>query len=92
MTTIKAIPSEECKKVIENFARRIQVCSQRQEAHLEHFLSSNKSKTFYSIDLILLSVLKPNILLMYVTFYNLISETLEIIQTLVMIVFFWVTL
>lgn len=33
---IKAIPREECGRVIENFARRIQVCLQRRGAHLEH--------------------------------------------------------
>ena len=35
---IKAIPREECAKVIENFARRIQVCLQRQWAHFEHII------------------------------------------------------
>jgi len=33
---IRAIPREECERVIENFARQIQMCLQRQEAHLEH--------------------------------------------------------
>ena len=33
---IRAIPREECRRVIENFARRIQVCLQRRGAHLEH--------------------------------------------------------
>ena len=33
---IRAIPREECWRVIENFARRIQMCLQRREAHLEH--------------------------------------------------------
>jgi len=33
---IRAIPREECGRVIENFARRIQMCLQRRGAHLEH--------------------------------------------------------
>jgi len=33
---IRAIPREECGKVIENFARRIQMCLQRRGPHLEH--------------------------------------------------------
>ena len=33
---IRAIPREECGRVIENFARRIQMCPQRRGAHLEH--------------------------------------------------------
>ena len=33
---IRAIPREECRRVIENFARRIQVCLQRRGGHLEH--------------------------------------------------------
>jgi len=33
---IRAIPRAECGKVIENFARRIQMCLQRRGAHLEH--------------------------------------------------------
>jgi len=33
---IRAIPREECGRVIENFARRIQVCLQRRGAHFEH--------------------------------------------------------
>ena len=36
-TTILAIPREECKKFIDNFVLRIQVCLQRQGAHFEHF-------------------------------------------------------
>ena len=35
-TAIRAIPREECGRVIENFARRIQVCLQRRGAHFEH--------------------------------------------------------
>ena len=35
---IKAIPREECGRVIEKFARRIQVCLQRWGANLEHIL------------------------------------------------------
>ena len=33
---IRAIPREECRRVIENFVRRIQMCLQRRGAHLEH--------------------------------------------------------
>jgi len=33
---MRAIPREECGRVIENFARRIQMCLQRRGAHLEH--------------------------------------------------------
>jgi len=33
---IRAIPREVCGRVIENFARRIQMCLQRRGAHLEH--------------------------------------------------------
>ena len=36
--TVRAIPKEESVRVIENFARRIQVCLQRRGAHLEHVL------------------------------------------------------
>ena len=35
---IRAIPREECVRVIDNFARRIQVCLQRKGAHLEHIM------------------------------------------------------
>jgi len=33
---IRAIPREECGRVIQNFARRIQMCLQRRGAHFEH--------------------------------------------------------
>ena len=33
---IRAIPMEECGRVIESLARRIQMCLQRQGVHLEH--------------------------------------------------------
>jgi len=33
---IRAIPREECGRVIEKFAHRIQMCLQRRGAHLEH--------------------------------------------------------
>jgi len=33
---IRAIPREECGRIIENFARQIQMCLQRGEAHLEN--------------------------------------------------------
>jgi len=45
---IRAIPREECGRVIENFARRIQMCLQRREAH---FLSASETKSFCSTDL-----------------------------------------
>lgn len=35
---IRAIPKEECVRVIDNFARRAQVCLQRNGGHLEHVL------------------------------------------------------
>jgi len=35
--TIRVIPREEWGRVIENFARQIQMCLQCQGAHLEHF-------------------------------------------------------
>ena len=35
---IRAIPIEECVRVIDNFVRRLQVCLQPQEDHLEHIL------------------------------------------------------
>ena len=35
---VNAISKEECRRVIENFVRRVQVCLQRQGAHLEHIL------------------------------------------------------
>jgi len=33
---LRAIPREECGRVIENFARRIQMCLQRRGAHLKY--------------------------------------------------------
>ena len=35
---VRAIPKEECVKVIENFATRVQVCLQVNSGHLEHIL------------------------------------------------------
>ena len=35
---IRQIPKEECMRVIDNFARRVQVCLQRRGLHLEHIL------------------------------------------------------
>ena len=44
---IRAIPREECGRVIENFARWIQMCLQRQGAHLEHiFWAPVKQRVF----------------------------------------------
>ena len=55
-TTIKAIPREECKKIIDNFVCRVQVYLQCHRAYFEDiFLSSNKSKVFQSIDFIFCS-------------------------------------
>ena len=34
---ISQIPKEECVRVIDNFARHVQVCLQRQGQHLEQF-------------------------------------------------------
>ena len=36
--TIRAIRKEECVRVIDNFARRLQVCLRRNGRHLEHVL------------------------------------------------------
>lgn len=36
--TIRAIQKQECVRVIDNFARRLQVCHQRRGTHLEHVL------------------------------------------------------
>ena len=44
---IRAIPREECGRLIENFARRIQMCLQRRGGHLEHiFWAPVKQKVF----------------------------------------------
>jgi len=44
---IRPIPREECGRVIENFARRIQMCLQRRGAHLEHiFWAPVKQRVF----------------------------------------------
>ena len=40
---IRAVPKEECGRVIENFARRIQMCLQRRGAH---FLSASEQRVF----------------------------------------------
>ncbi|KAK7101965.1 hypothetical protein V1264_020263 [Littorina saxatilis] len=37
-TTIRGISQQECVRVIDNFARRVQVCMQRRGGHLEHVL------------------------------------------------------
>lgn len=37
-TTIRGISQQECVRVIDNFARRVQVCLQRRGGHLEHVL------------------------------------------------------
>ena len=66
-----------------------------QGAHFDHIfwilINQRFFKFFQSIDFIFYSFLKPNILLIYVKCCNHINKTLEIIQVLVMIVF-WVTL
>ena len=44
---VRAIPREECERVIENFARRIRMCQQRRGAHLEHiFWAPVKQRVF----------------------------------------------
>jgi len=44
---IRAIPREECRRVIKNFARWIQMCLQHREAHLEHiFWAPVKQRVF----------------------------------------------
>ena len=44
---IRANPREKCGRVIENFARRIQMCLQRRGAHLEHiFWAPVKQRVF----------------------------------------------
>jgi len=43
---INAVSREECGRVIENFARRIQICLQRREAHLEHIFERQWNKEF----------------------------------------------
>ena len=35
---IRQIPKEECVRVIDTFARRVQVCRQHRGQHLEHIL------------------------------------------------------
>ena len=49
---IRAIPREECGRVIENFSRRIQMCLQRRGISFgAHFLSACETKSFCSTDL-----------------------------------------
>ena len=43
---IRAIPREECGRVIENFARRIQMRLQRRGAHLENIFERQWNKEF----------------------------------------------
>ena len=43
---IRAIPREECGRVIENFARRIQMCLQHRGAHLEHIFWAPVKQSF----------------------------------------------
>ena len=43
---IRAIPREEYGTVIENFARRIQMCLQLWGAHLEHIFERQWNKEF----------------------------------------------
>jgi len=45
-TAIRAMPREECGRVIENFARRIQMRLQRRGAHLEHIFDHQRNKDF----------------------------------------------
>ena len=87
---IRAITREECGRVIENFARWIQVCLQHRGAHFQHiFLSASETKKFCSTDLkfsnCLLHRKWPNVANVF--FVN-INKTLEVIGILVMTVFF----
>ena len=63
-TEIRAIARKECGRVIENFARRIQMCLQRWGAHLEHILSASETKSFCSTDLKLWKCLQHRLDLM----------------------------
>ena len=47
----RAIQREECGRVIENFARRIQMCLQRRGLISTTFLSASETKSFCSTDL-----------------------------------------
>jgi len=48
---IRAIPREDCGRVIVNFARRIQMCLQcRGSSFGAHFLSASETKSFCSTD------------------------------------------
>ena len=47
--TIKAIPREECKKVIQNVACMIQVFLQRQEAHFKHICLALVNQRFFIV-------------------------------------------
>ena len=57
-SAIRAIPREECGRVIENFARRIQMCLQRRGAHLEHIFERQWNKEFlqYRLETLEMSV------------------------------------
>ena len=46
---IRQIPREECARVIENFARRLQVCRQRGGGHLEHILGGKIMHKLYFV-------------------------------------------
>jgi len=48
---IRAIPREQCGRVIENFVRRIQMCLQRRELIWSTILSTSETKSFCSTDL-----------------------------------------
>jgi len=43
---IRQIPKEECVRVTDNSARRVQVCLQRRGQHLEHILKKKKHENY----------------------------------------------
>jgi len=46
---IRAIPREECGRVIVNFVRRIQMCPQRRGAHLEHIFRAPVKQSVFVV-------------------------------------------
>ena len=84
---IRATPREECGRVIENFARRIQMCLQRRGAHLEHSFERQWNKEFCSTDLKLWRCLLHRLDLMSLKFCVNLNKILEVIRFLVMTAF-----
>ena len=46
---IRAIPRDECRRVIKNFAHRIQMCLQRWGAHLDHILRARVKQIVFVV-------------------------------------------